>query len=97
MDMRSPAYYIWAAESLVWLYYAIAVCWVLRFRAYIMRFIGQVAETALVAISERAIRKKIWFCSFRNIAQLVEHLSYTQQVPGSIPGVPTTPAEVHLP
>lgn len=28
------------------------------------------------------------FCIPRNVAQLVEHLSYTQQVPGSIPGVP---------
>ena len=32
-----------------------------------------------------------------DIAQLVEHLSYTQQVPGSIPGIPITPAEVYLP
>ena len=30
-----------------------------------------------------------------DIAQLVEHLSYTQQVPGSIPGVPITPPEVY--
>nr|DAF09753.1 MAG TPA: hypothetical protein [Caudoviricetes sp.] len=34
--------------------------------------------------------------AFWDIAQLVEHLSYTQQVPGSIPGVPITPTEVYL-
>lgn len=28
---------------------------------------------------------------------MVEHLSYTQQVPSSILGVPITPAEVYLP